>query len=500
MQSQAEQEYPQGLHKALIVITIMLVAILEVLDMTIVNVALAPMMGALGANSEQITWVLTSYIVSAAIFMLLTGFLTEYLGRKKLLLINIVGFTLSSVLCGLANSLTTIVLMRTLQGIFGACLIPLAQVILRSIYPKEEHGKAQAIWGIGLMVAPVMGPTLGGYITEWLNWRWLFFVNLPVGIIGFFLALKFISESVASKPKFDFKGMLYLMLAVGSLQLFLDRGNSEGWLDSHFIVMCLWLTSLCFGLLIYHTLTTPQAIINLRLYQNRNFAVGSFLLLSFVLGMMSILSLEPLLLEHYLNYPTNTAGLVMAPQGLASAVGMIICSRLVNQVNPRWLMLAGLVLAIHACWQLSSYNLSTSEFYWIKANLFLGLGMGLYFVPVTTLAFKQLTAEQNPMAAGLFSFARNIGVSVGISIMSTLITRESQINWHQLSKGLTVHNSNFMHWLAQQHWTLHNPIALQQLAQDLMNQSGMIAFIDAFYAVGWFFVLLIPALWLFRNE
>lgn len=483
-----------------IVLTVMLASIIEVLDMTIVNVALAPMMGTLDANSDQITWVLTSYIVSASIFMVLTGFLVQYIGRKKLLLINILGFTISSMLCGLSHSLMQIITARVLQGIFGASLVPLSQIILRSTYPVEEHGKAMAIWGIGIMVAPVMGPTLGGYITDYLNWRWIFFVNLPVGILSFILAYRYITESPTTKTSIDWMGLILMGTSVGALQIFLDRGNSNDWFNSHSIVLTLMLCLFSLGIFVEYSLKQPNPIINLKLFCNRNFALSCFLVMLFSMGTLALISLLPMLFEHLMNYSTRLAGLTMAPIGIASACSMVIAGKFLNRVDARWFMTAGLLLVALAYFFMSHYSALTDMKHWLRINALLGSGMGLFFVPISTLALRNLSVEEIPMASGLFSFSRNLGSSIGISILSTIIAREKQINWNHLSSIVQEGNPNLLLWLQQHGWQAHDPLALSIISKTLQQQSEMIAFLDIFHLASFWFLCLLPCLLLFKRD
>lgn len=492
MQTNEIKIYPDQWTKILITLSVMLVTIIEILDMTIVNVALPPMMGQLGANSDQITWILTSYIVASAVMMPLTGFLVARVGRKKLLLIAITGFLLASMMCGISTSLAEMVVFRTFQGLFGASLVPMSQYILRDTYPPAEQGKAMAIWGFGIMVAPVMGPTLGGYITEWLNWRWVFFINIPVCIIAILLTIRSIQETPIEHSKIDIVGLLLMISGVSCLQIFLDRGNSSDWFGSNVIVLLALSAIILLSTFIIRGLYISDNIINLRLFKDRNFALSTLMLTLFSMGIISIISVQPLLYEHLMNYTAETAGLVMAPRGIAAAISMVLAGILLPKVDIRYLLLAGLLLCDIGTYMMSKVNLQTSFSVFAWQGFLQGIGMGLFFVPISTLALSNLPENALAEASGLFSFGRSLGCSIGISVLSTIISQQSEVNWNQLGGHLTATSYNLQHWLQVQHTTLDNPQTLQQLAAELFSQSTMIAFTDTFWIVSVTFLFMIP--------
>jgi len=485
--------------RAMITITVMLVAVLEVLDMTIVNVALPAMMGNLGTNSDQITWVLTSYIVSSAILMPMTGFLVERLGRKRLLLMNIVGFFAASMLCGFATNLTQIVAFRTMQGLFGAALVPLAQYILRDTYPKEEHGKAMAIWGIGIMAGPILGPTIGGYITDALTWRWVFFINAPVCIIAFFMALKFVIETPRKKIKIDWIGIVLLTVGVGALQIFLDRGNSEGWFDAKVIqaLFATWVLAISF--FIIRGVRVKNSIINLRLYLNRNFLIGELLITFYVMSMLGLIAIQPIMLENLLGYPVTTTGLLMAPRGFASALGMVVVSLFINRSDSRVLLAIGIALSGIGTYAISLFNLNTNALTIMWTGAVQGFGMGFFFVPLSTITFVTLDKESIPEATGLFSFARSIGSSIGISIFATMVSHQSQINWQELSAHVSPFSRNLTLWLNHPGWQLQEPQAISSVVTQISRQASMIAYNDTFWMVSFIFFALLPLVFFLEN-
>lgn len=468
--------------RLLITIAVMLVAIIEVLDMTIVNVALPPMMGSLGANSEQITWVLTSYIVSAAIFMPLTGFLVNRLGRKRLLLLNIIGFLISSMLCGMSVNLLQIIVFRTLQGIFGASLVPLSQLILGAVYPPEKRGQAMAIWGMGIMAAPVLGPTLGGYITESLTWRWIFYINAPVCLIAFFLCLRVITESPTQKQRIDWLGMGLMTVGVGCLQIFLDRGNGENWFESKQIIAYFITTLVALTLFIYRGVKNPHNIIKLQLFTDRNFATSCLMMTAYCASFFGIIALQSLMLENLMGYPTVTAGELMAPRGIASFFSMAAVAKLITRIDPRKIIAFGLALSVIGTYAMVYFSLESSVSFIIWTSAVQGFGMGMFFVPLSTIAFATLPRQDAAEAAGLFSFGRSIGQSIGISIYSTILSRENQINWNRLAGHANEFNANFQAWKAKVSMILPDSTLWQVLAGQVSKQAGMISFIDCYWA------------------
>ncbi|MAZ40292.1 MAG: MFS transporter [Legionellales bacterium] len=485
--------------KWLITITVMSVAVIEVLDMTIVNVALPNMMGSLGASSDQITWVLTSYIVSSAICMPLTGFLVNWMGRKRLLLINIIGFLLTSALSGMAVNLSQIVLFRTLQGIFGATLVPMSQYILRDTFPQEEQGTAMAVWGIGIMAGPVLGPTLGGYITETLNWRWVFYINIPVCIMAFFMTLKFIQETPRKKVFVDWLGLGLLTIGIGAMQIVLDRGNQENWFNSNFIIILTAISAYCLVFFIIRGLRYAKNIIDLKLFKDFNFSSSTIMLTLYCISMFGLLTLLPIMLENLMNYPVGTTGWDMAPRGITCAISMAMMAKLINKVDTRFLIAIGLLFTAAGSYMMTQFSLNISEYYVLVSGAIQGFGMGFFFVPISTMALATLPAEKTAEGSGLFSFGRSLGSSIGISLFSTILSQESQINWNRLGGYLTPSNPELQQWLFAHHLTLANPTTPQLLGQTLAQQSTMIAFVDCYWLGMVLVLIMLPILFFIKK-
>jgi DHA2 family multidrug resistance protein len=486
----------------LIIIAVMSATLIQVLDSTIVNVALPHMQGSLGAAPDQITWTLTSYLVASAIFMPLTGYFTDLLGRKKYLLICIAGFTLSSALCGASLSLFEIVLFRLLQGAFGAALVPLSQGIITSVYSKKEQGKAMAIWGTGVMVGPILGPTLGGYITEFVSWRWTFYVNVPVGLFAFLLAWQVVPDSPKKQRAMDWRGLLLLSFAIGAFQYFLDRGSQQDWFSGRDIQLAVLIGIISLVGFLFYTLQ-PQAkntaIFDIRIFKDRNFALASSLLAILGLGMYGSMVIQPLMLENLLNFPVVTTGLAMAPRGISGMISMIIVAKIINRVDPRWLTATGILLSALGTAICTTYS-ANLNINWIIWPLFLqGFGLGMIFVPLGTMAFATLPDSMKVEAAGLFSLLRTIGSSAGISITITVLTRHTQIAWNQIGGLINPYRPAVGNYLQTLHMQLNNPLAPTLLGQQLAQQAQMIAFINTYAFIMWSFLLMLPLVFLLRK-
>lgn len=483
----------------LITITVMLVAVLEVLDMTIVNVSLPHMMASLGADTDQVTWVLTSYVVAAAICMPLTGFLVRRFGQRRLLLINIIAFMFASILCGISQNLTQMVIFRTFQGIFGASLVPLSQFILRNVFPPQEQSKAMAIWGIGIMAGPVLGPTLGGYITETLNWRWVFYINIPACILAWLMTLKLIKETAAQKNYIDWPGMALMSIGIGCLQLFLDRGNTDDWFESATIIFFACTSFFCLCCFIIRGWHKPDNIINLKLFTNRNFACSTLMITLFSIAIFGTIALNPLMLETIMGYPTNTAGLAMAPRGIASACGMIVVAKLANKIDLRWLILTGIGMATTGTYLMSQYSAIISMQDFIIPACLQGFGMGLFFVPLSTFALSTIRQQHYAEAAGLFSFGRSIGVSIGISLMSTLLTRKTQTSWNIIGSHINPFNPQLQQWLSHHGSHLQDPQTLSSITHMIHQQASMLGFLNAYWATIFIYLAIAPLVLLLEK-
>jgi len=484
----------------LISVAVMSSTVMQVIDTTIVNVALPQMQGQLSATPDQISWVLTSYLVASGIFMPLTGYFTDRLGQKRYLLLSIFGFVLASALCGISTSLAEIVFFRLAQGVFGAALVPLSQSILVNTYPVEERGRAMAIWGIGVMVGPILGPTLGGYLTQALSWRWTFYINLPVGIRSFLLAWRVIPDTETRERRMDWYGLAMMSMALGGLQYVLDRGNERDWFDSNSIRVAALASVIGFVAFTIHGLTKKEGVLfDPKIFRDRNFTTASLLLAVFGLGLFGTMMLQPLMLENLLGYPTVTTGLILAPRGLASMVSMMIVGRLINRIDPRLLIAAGIVIFSAGSFITTGYNLFISPAWVLWPLIIQGLGLGMVFVPLSAVAFSTLAPRYAAEAAGIFSLLRTIGSAVGISIVATLLTRHTQIAWNQFGGNINLYNPAVHAYLHRLHMDVHSPAAPAILGQELGRQSQMIGFLDAYLLVTWSFLAMLPLVFVMKR-
>jgi len=484
-------------HRGLITVAVMLATIMQVLDTTIANVALPTMTGDLGASQDTINWVLTSYIVAAAIMTPVTGWLADRIGRRELFLISIVGFTITSMLCGLAVGLEEMVLFRVLQGMFGAAIVPLAQTFLLDINPREKHGQAMAIYGAGIMVGPIIGPTLGGWLTEAVNWRWVFFINLPVGIVAFLGAAAYLPKIPKRLRGFDFFGFAMLSLGVGSLQLMLDRGVEVDWFSAVEIWIELGLALTGFWVFIIHLATNRDTFIDVKIFSDRNFVTG--LVFIFVVGviLLASMALLPPMLAQLFNHSTTLTGLVMAPRGVGTMISMILVGRLVQKVDARVLVVAGLMLTAWSLHMMTGFTPQMDDSLIIWSGIIQGLGLGLVFVPLNTVAFATLDMRFRTDGAALFSLVRNIGSSIGISIVTVLLTRNLQVNHAELSPAINPFNPNL---LALSPAAIRgDPTALSQLDGLVNGQAAMISYIDDFKLMMLVTLAAIPLTLLLRK-
>ena len=446
MPSQHDAGQPASVvpYRALITICAMMATLMQSLDSTIANVALPYMQGSLSASSDQITWVLTSYITAAAIMTAPVGWLSARFGLKNLYLISMIGFTAASMLCGVAESLTEMVVFRLLQGVFGAALVPLSQSTMLNIYPPEKRGSAMAIWGMGVMVGPILGPTLGGYLTELYNWRWVFFVNLPFGILASVGMAAFLPKTLpGSGMKFDWTGFGVLALGIGGLQLMLDRGETKDWFGSTEIIVEATLAVLGFYLFIVHMLTAEKPFLTPRVFKDRNLSAG--LVVMFAVGMV-LFAVSALLapwLQDLANYPVETAGLAMAPRGVGTMAAMMVAGRLSNKIDPRALMALGIVLLAWSLYRMTSWTPAVSDMTVVFNTMLQGAGLGFVFVPLQVIAFTTLDPALRTEGTALLSLLRNVGSAIGISVTGALVTRNEQVEHSILSGFVTPLNRAF---------------------------------------------------------
>jgi DHA2 family multidrug resistance protein len=486
-------------HRGYITVSVMLATIMQALDTTIANVALPHMQGALSATQDQISWVLTSYIVAAAIMTPPTGFFESRFGRKRLFLVAVGGFTVVSMLCGAATSLEEMVLFRALQGVFGAALVPLSQTVLLDAYPHEQHGQAMAVWGMGIMVGPILGPTLGGYLTEFYSWRWVFYINLPVGILAFLGVTAFVAETKTRKVSFDVLGFTFLSLGLGALQMFLDRGQLKDWFGSTEIIVECALGVFGLYAFVVHMFTTDKPFLSPAIFRDRNFVTG--LLFIFIVGiiLLATLALLPPFLQDLMGYPVLTTGYVLAPRGVGTLIAMIIVGRAITRLDPRLLILAGFLLAALSLYQMAGFTTDVTEWDLIWSGFIQGLGLGLIFVPLTTIAFATLDPKLRTEAAGLYSLMRNIGSSIGISVVTFLLARFIQENHMDLAAHVTPVNPAFRSPGYPEMWNLATRTGRAALDAEINVQASTIAYLNDFKLMMYVMLFAVPLLIIMRR-
>ena len=483
-----------------LVIAVVLTAVLEVLDITIVNVAIPHMLGAFGATTDQISWVLTSYIVSAAVVMPLTGYLSTWLGRRRLLLVAICGFVLSSALCGMAWNLESMVVFRLAQGIFGAPLVPLSQAILLDAFPRERHGQALAIFGLGIMVAPVIGPVLGGYLTEIYSWRMVFYINVPIGLFALLLSVGYLPRRAIKDIRTDWVGMALLVLAVGALQFVLDQGQMRDWFNSRLIVVGTIVTVFTTAAFFLRGWNKPDNIIDLSLLKDRNFVIGTLAITAYGISLFGWMALMPLFTQRLLGYPPALAGTLFIPRAVVSAITLAITgSILIKLFDTRYLVTAGLVMTAVGTLLMAHFTLYVDYWGMATPGIWGGIGTGLFFVPLTAVAFASIPKSQLDEASGVYALMRGIGGSAGIAVVSWLFVRQAQIHFAELTAHITPYNPALPPYLAQHGLNPYSPQAGPLVAHEIADQAQMLAFNDLFWFIGVVTLAIIPLIFIMKK-
>ena len=485
----------QSQHRGLVTASVTLATVLQAVDTTIANVALPHIGGNLSASLEQMDWVLTSYIVAAAIMTPLSGWLAGRFGRKRVLVYSVIGFTVSSMLCGMAQSIDQIVFFRVLQGLSGAGLVPLSQAVLLDINPPERHGRAMALWGQGVVLGPMLAPVLGGWLTDNYSWRWVFYINVPFGVLSAIGLMAYVRETESRRSRFDFLGFGALSLAVGALQILLDRGELKDWFSSPEIWIEAGLALAALYVFIVHTLTAREPFVSPALFRDTNFSMGN--LLVFVVGVVlfATLALLPPLLEDLLGYPVMTSGIAMAPRGFGSFISMYVAGRLIGRVDSRLLIAIGIALTAGSLEMMCGYSTQMPQTLVWSTTFLQGLGTGLTYVTLTTVAFATLGVQYRSEGTSMFNLLRNVGSSIGIAATGALLTRNTQVVHERLA-------AHILPWGGQIRlpapFSLTAPAGLAALNAAVTRQAQMIAYNDDFKLMFWMTLTLIPLVLLLR--
>lgn len=483
-----------------IVLAVVLTAVLEVLDSTIVNVALPHMKAAFGITNDQTIWILTSYIVASVVVMPLTGFFVKRLGRKRLITTAIIGFMTFSALCGLSQSVEMIVFCRLGQGLFGAFLIPLSQSILFDSFPKEKRGQAMALFGLGVVVAPVFGPTLGAILTEYFSWRAVFYVNLPIAGFALLMMSGELKNDETHKISVDWIGLGLMVLAIGALQLMLDQGETRDWFSSPMIVIAAFLSAVAGLFFFVRGWGLSTNIVDFSLLKDRSFAAAQVAIMGFGVAMFGSIAILPLFVQGLLGYPVMEAGYLFMPRGIAAGFSMVMTGAvLMRLVDPRALAIIGLGLTGAGNLMLGTLNLNAGFWDLSIPGIVSGLGMGLFFVPMSTLAFQNIGPDRQDEASGIYGVTRSLGSSIGIAIVGWQVASRMQFHYAMLGSGLTPFNPNVQSYLQPLGLDPQSSAAAETLAGQVMQQASLLAFADAFWLTGWVAFLMVPVVFILQR-
>jgi len=484
---------------------------MEIVDMSVANVALAQIRGSLSAGVDEVTWVLTSYLVSNAIIIPMTGWLARSFGRKRYLAFSITLFTVSSFMCGSAPNLGMLVFFRVMQGIGGGALQPLSQAILLESFPPKEHGVAMAVFGVGIMFGPIIGPFMGGWLTDNLSWRWIFYVNIPIGIIALTMTYFFIYDPSylrRIKEKIDYWGLAFLILGIGSLQIVLDKGESEDWFNSNFIIIlsAVAVVSLLFFIII--ELTADRPVVNLRTFRSLSFSAGNIMMFIAFFCFFGSLVLLPLYLQLLMGYTATLAGMALSPGGITSLISMAIMGRLIGKIDARIILAFGISVVAYSFYMMTRFNLAADYHFVLMPRIVQGFGLGCLFVPLSTLTLTHIPREEMGNATGIFNLLRNLGGSFGIAFSATILARHAQINHNRLIEHVAPTDAIFQ----QAYYSLRFRLPQLGVSEGVLDQSVfgtiygelqrqalMLSFNDAFMYLFLLFFTIFPFLFLLKG-
>lgn len=480
---------------------IMLASLLQILDTTIANVAIPHMQASLGATVDTISWVLTSYIIASAVALPITGWLADQVGGRQLFIASVAGFILTSMLCGMAQSLEAMVAFRALQGVTGAFIAPLSQSFMLDSTRPTRHAQIMAIWGMGIMLGPILGPILGGWLTESANWRWVFYVNLPIGVVALAILIAFLPHREQARRRFDMTGFVLLAMALAALQLMLDRGGHVDWFESREIwIYCL--LSLCAAWMVaIHLTTTDNPLFSRKLFADRNFAFSLGFMVVIGVVMFAVMALMPPMLQNLFGYGVIDTGIVLMPRGVGILVSMQISSLLLRKgVDARPLVASGFLLGAFSLWQMAHWSLAVDQFQIIYSGLLQGLGMGLVFIPLQVSGFATLPPHLRTEGSSLFNLARSLGASAGISLMVVLLGRNIQTSHGDLASHVTAASGNVIDVSALDRFQAMGDFVLGAIDVEVNRQAAMVAYVNDFWVMMWVTLAAAPFAFLMRNQ
>lgn len=500
------------MNKWLIALTVMLPTLIEIVDTSVVNVALDHIRGSLSAGIDESTWTITSYLVSNAIIIPITGWLSRMFGRKRYLIFSITLFTISSFLCGSAWSLQSLVFFRILQGIGGGALQPISQSILLESFPPRQHGMAMAVFGVGIMFGPIVGPLLGGWITDNWSWHWIFYINIPIGIISILMTMFFITDPPYMKRqamKIDYWGLALLAVGLGCLQIVLDKGQQDNWFSSNFIATMSIISAVSLILfVIVELFFAEHPVVDLRTFRNISFSTGNVVMFFAFFNLFASIVLLPIYLQTLMGYTATLAGLVLGPGGVATLLAMPIAGRLVTKMNPKGLLAVGIIVSAYSTYLMSRFNLGADFVTLLWPRVVLGVGMGFLFIPLTTLTLSTIKKEDMGNATAIYNLLRNLGGSFGVAFVTTILARRQQFHQNRLGEHLTPFDLPYQS--AVEHGAqllqgkgLDGPMAqygaLAGIYRELLRQASMLSFNDAFYLISVIMICILPLVLLMRR-
>jgi DHA2 family multidrug resistance protein len=498
-------------NKWLVALTVMIPTLMVIVDTSVVNVSLDHIRGSLSAGIDEATWSITSYLAANAVIIPMSGWLSRLFGRKRYLVSSVALFTVSSLFCGLAWSIQSLIIFRVLQGLAGGALQPLSQSILLETFPVYQHGMAMAIFGIGIMFGPIIGPVLGGWITDSWSWHWIFFVNVPFGIISIFMTILFIFDPPymkKTKMKIDYWGLILLTVGIGCLQLILDRGQREDWFSSEPIT---WMTVACVVALVFFILverTVKEPIVDLKVFKDATFVLGNVILFFVVMNLFGSIVMLPIYLQTLMGYTATLSGFVLAPGGVANLLCMPIVGQLVSRGNPKWLILFGILVTAYATYQMSRFNMQVDFNAVLWPRVMLGIGVAFVFIPLTTISLSHIRKEEMGNATAVFNLLRNLGGSFGVALSATILARQAQVHQARLTEHLTPFDPAYVLSAQQSARTLlERGIEASQAAQGgmgliyqrLLREAAMLSFNDVFYLLTVLMLLTVPLVFFMRR-
>tara|TARA_R110000787_G_scaffold67411_2_gene151013 strand:- start:1904 stop:3454 length:1551 start_codon:yes stop_codon:yes gene_type:complete len=486
-------------NRLLLTVAVMLGNIMQILDSTIANVALPHMQSGLGATLDTVTWVLTSYILASAVAIPITGWIADRIGSRNLFLLSIAGFTASSLLCATASNLEMLVFYRVMQGLSGAFVMPLSQTVMLDINPPKNHPRAMAIWGMGVMIAPITGPVIGGYLTENFSWEWIFLINVPLGIIAFVMLWTLLPSRPIARRKFDLSGFLLFAIFIASFQLMLDRGNSEDWFDSWEIIIEFGIAASALWIFSIHMATAKNPFLSRDLFRNRNLITAMLLMIVAGVSMFSTMALLPPMLQNIYHYTPIDAGIILAPRGVGVFLGMAIGSRLATIIDARYVVATGMALASYSAWMMTGWSLEMERWPIITSGLVQGLGMGALFVTMNILAFSTLSPALRTDGASLLNLSRTIGASVGIAVFVGLLGRNWQTSHADLAANVTEARLAPLSPTSISRLGQYGEQAMMMIDGEVNRQALMIAYLGDFWLMAVVTALCVPLVFLMKK-